>query len=201
MLMHTTTTTRTHSPAPPAAVGATPLPPIDPAAPCPLILTDTREQAPLPFEHFPTTRTMLQTGDYSAHGMQDLLAIERKSIPDLLRSITQERERFTKELARLRCYPTRALLIVGTHADMKAALNKREINLEALKGTLANISALYCPLICTPTPQEAAARIESLAWYIWRDIRRRAGLKNPPTPPWAREHALQEMLFYSTTNK
>lgn len=188
------TTTRTpHAPAPPAAVGAGALPPIDPGAPCPVILTDTREQTPLPFEHCPTIRTTLQTGDYTAHGMQDRLAIERKSIPDLLRSISQERERFMRELARLRSYTTRALLIVGTRAEMKATLDKRGLHLEAVKGTLATIAALYCPILYAATPQEAAVWVESLAWYIWRDMRKRTGLKTPSAPAWAREYILRGM--------
>lgn len=125
--------------------------------------------------------------------MQDRLAIERKSIPDLLRSISQERERFMRELARLRSYTTRALLIVGTRAEMKATLDKRGLHLEAVKGTLATIAALYCPILYAATPQEAAVWVESLAWYIWRDMRKRTGLKTPSAPAWAREYILRGM--------
>lgn len=189
----THTTADPHAPAPPSAVGAGALPPIDPGAPCPVILTDTREQTPLPFEHCPTIRTTLQTGDYTAHGMQDRLAIERKSIPDLLRSISQERERFMRELERLRGYQTRALLIVGTRSELKAAMEKRDTHVESVKGTLATIAALYCPILYAATPQEAAVWVESLAWYIWRDMRKRTGLKTPSAPAWAREYILRGM--------
>ncbi len=54
----------------------------------PTIITDTREQTPLvfehlPSEHLPSERGSLQSGDYSILGLEHDFAIERKSIPDL----------------------------------------------------------------------------------------------------------------------
>ncbi len=46
-------------------------------------LIDTREQIPLVFTRLPSATTMLWTGD-SLAGAQDLFAVERKSIPDLV---------------------------------------------------------------------------------------------------------------------
>ena len=53
------------------------------------IVIDTREQAPFPFsgEQYRGTETAfgtLDTGDYSLAGLTDKVAVERKSLPDLV---------------------------------------------------------------------------------------------------------------------
>lgn len=70
------------------------------------IVCDTREQLPWEFEVDTMSRTM-KSGDYSlfdeesGHVLEDLIAIERKSLPDFLGSITSGRERFEREIVRL----------------------------------------------------------------------------------------------------
>ncbi len=68
------------------------------------ILIDTREQAPFDFlrcgADIETERAALPIGDYSLAGLQDRVAVERKSLPDLTRCLGAERERFERELLR-----------------------------------------------------------------------------------------------------
>lgn len=93
-----------------------------------VILIDTREQAPLEFSGFATERACLATGDYSciaitAGGPADLreaVAIERKSVSDLLGCIGQQRQRFERELARLAQFRFRALVIEASLSDVAA---------------------------------------------------------------------------------
>ncbi len=65
------------------------------------ILIDTREQAPFAFPGMSTEAATLRAGDYSAHGLENEVAVERKSLPDLVACIGRERERFKAELVRL----------------------------------------------------------------------------------------------------
>lgn len=88
--------------------------------PTPTIIIDTREQTPLLFANLPTERRTLTTGDYSVLGFERDFSIERKTIEDLIQSATFERERFERELVRMRGYSFRRLLIVGTLADITA---------------------------------------------------------------------------------
>jgi ERCC4-type nuclease len=81
------------------------------------ILIDTREQAPLKFATFPTEPATLATGDYSVQGLEDSITIERKSISDLIGSLTSGRERFQREIQRMLAYRSRTLLIVGDGTD------------------------------------------------------------------------------------
>jgi len=51
----------------------------------PTIIVDTREQNPLTFERLESRVGTLQIGDYSIAVLEELFAVERKSIPDRVR--------------------------------------------------------------------------------------------------------------------
>lgn len=80
-----------------------------------LIRVDTREQAPL-WEV--AEKATLHTGDYAVVGYEDKIAVERKSIADLLGSLGGKggvrRKRFEAEFARLGAMPRKAVVIEGT---------------------------------------------------------------------------------------
>ena len=87
-----------------------------PAEPKPetiVALVDTREQKPLCLDPLSTEPASLQTGDYSLAGLRDLVAVERKSLEDLVAWVGRERARFERELHRLRGFRHR-LLIIGS---------------------------------------------------------------------------------------
>jgi ERCC4-type nuclease len=66
------------------------------------IVVDTREQTPLPFPDGVAVVDTLKQGDYSFRGAEDIFAIERKSIPDLVQSLMQGR---TFSQSREKAYP------------------------------------------------------------------------------------------------
>lgn len=77
-----------------------------------IVIIDTREQNPLRFsDAVQVERGTMPLADYSIKGFEDQVAIERKSLGDLLGTITSGRERFIKELRGLRSYRFKALLI------------------------------------------------------------------------------------------
>ena len=65
----------------------------------PVIVVDTREQKPYRFTRCQVKT--LPTGDYSLVGLEDCIAIERKSAADLAGSLGAGRTRFRRELERL----------------------------------------------------------------------------------------------------
>lgn len=68
-----------------------------------IVIVDTREQAPYGFEGFDCTveSSTLTTGDYSINGFEDRVAVERKSLGDLISTIGSKRRKvFVKELER-----------------------------------------------------------------------------------------------------
>jgi len=85
----------------------------------PVIVVDTREQEPLIFSRLQSVSATLITGDYSVKGLECLFAIERKSIGDLVACCMGEnRQRFERELHRLRGFRFARLLVVGSEEEI-----------------------------------------------------------------------------------
>ena len=80
----------------------------------PVIVIDSREQAPFEFTTLRARVDKLDTGDYSVYGLEHLVCVERKSLPDLLGCCGRERERFVRELQRMKAYRFRMLIIEAT---------------------------------------------------------------------------------------
>ena len=66
-----------------------------------LIRVDTREKTSLVFDGAATVRGTIKTGDYSIEGDQDRFAVERKSLPDLIGSISIQKN-WIRELKKIR---------------------------------------------------------------------------------------------------
>jgi DNA excision repair protein ERCC-4 len=73
-------------------------------------IVDTREQAPLDLL-VPSIVGKLPTADYSVLGLEHLVAVERKSLPDLLGCVGRDRDRFEACIQRMKAYETRVLVI------------------------------------------------------------------------------------------
>ena len=78
------------------------------------LICDTREQTPLQFCGFrgiESVRSGLKTGDYSIQGYEDQITFERKSVQDLVGTLCQGRDRFERELERMRPFEEKYILI------------------------------------------------------------------------------------------
>ena len=88
------------------------------------VVVDSREQRPYQFAGFPcyegTTveAGSLVTGDYSIYGLENAVAVERKSLPDLVQCLAGSRERFVKELERSRALEAFAVVVEGSWQDL-----------------------------------------------------------------------------------
>ena len=149
------------------------------------IITDTREQAALTFTNLPTETSTLYSGDYSVKGMEEVFAIERKTIADIVGSLTSGRDRFMNELHRLRGYRFRRLLIVGTRHEIETGQYRSKTKPRSILASLAAVEARYdIPVIFSPTPRTAAAMVEQWAFWSWRE-HSKGFTKTPTTPAWA----------------
>lgn len=88
------------------------------------IVVDSREQAPFAFaghacyEGTTVEAGTLATGDYSIKGLESLVAVERKSLPDLVGCLGKERERFVRELERGRGLEAFCVVCEGTWQEL-----------------------------------------------------------------------------------
>jgi ERCC4-type nuclease len=101
--------------------------------PKPTVLVDTREQQPLPLlTNHPNwiggeRRAALRTGDYSIEGMEALLALERKSLADLINCAHVSRKRFIAACSRLARFRWKAILVEASYEQIKGGWSLTEI--------------------------------------------------------------------------
>jgi ERCC4-type nuclease len=138
----------------------------------PVILVDSREQLPLEFLNLPSRVATLATGDYSVAGLELDFAVERKSISDLVGCCMGEnRERFERELHRLRGFRFKRLLVVGSRGEIEAMHYNSRISPKAVLGSLAAWEVRHdIPIIFSPTAVTAALEVERFVWYYVREV-------------------------------
>lgn len=93
--------------------------------PKPVVIIDTREQAPFDFSRFENwiQGTRVQTvpvGDYTVEGMEGVLALERKSLNDLVATLMHNRERFLRMCEKLAEYKYKAIIVEASYEDVKS---------------------------------------------------------------------------------
>lgn len=96
------------------------------------IIIDTREQEPFTFRHermdVQTEPGTLTVGDYSLAGLTDRVAVERKSLPDLVQCLGRERERFERELARGAALDAFAVVCEAAWLDLSRGEYRSRLN-------------------------------------------------------------------------
>jgi len=116
----------------------------------------------------------LSTGDYSVLGLESIVALERKSLPDLISCVGINRERFEKEIQRLLAYETRAIIVESTWSALELGEWRGQITPSQALGSVLGWIARGIPIIMAGTPAEAgkfASRLLFLAARRrWREL-------------------------------
>jgi ERCC4-type nuclease len=140
-----------------------------PPKPKPYVLIDTREQRPLRFAPdlgVDCGAATLPAGDYSVRGFTHLIALERKSVSDLVQTLSHGRERFENELDLLAQYKWKAILIEGDQVDIEGHVYRSNM---LPKSVLGSLRAFYfrwgVPHFWCSDPKGAA---EHVAWCARR---------------------------------
>lgn len=136
----------------------------------PTVIIDTREQAPLKFSCAVHVQVAtLETGDYSVAGFTDRVAIERKSLADLVQCVGPDRERFLDCCRRMRNYELRAVVVEASLADVLAHVYRSQTRPQSVIGTTIAILADYgVPTLWAGDAANAANIVERLLTRIWR---------------------------------
>lgn len=137
-----------------------PRPPASPFS----IVCDTREQRPLRFDpSVVVVRETMAEGDYTTPPLAGRVAIERKSLPDLVASISRDRDRFFRELVRLSTYDFRAVVVEGSLAQIMAGAYRARVHPNAVLGSVCKIIAdLRTPVVFADDATTAARVVEKL---------------------------------------
>lgn len=84
------------------------------------LITDTREQDEYCFDSrlVAVQRRALPAGDYSVAGLEDVVAVERKTLDDFVSTVIHQRARFGRELSKLAGYRAACVVVEAGLPEM-----------------------------------------------------------------------------------
>lgn len=141
------------------------------------VVVDTREQIPFDFSRFEgwfagVERTALELGDYSVSGLESTCVLERKDLPDLVRSFTVDRAVFVNRLKKMSAYPHKLLLITAPLSAVKSqyAFSPSNPN-RVMQALIAALVGWGIPFVCAEThelgEEIAASYLYQVHLYRW----------------------------------
>jgi ERCC4-type nuclease len=140
-----------------------------------IVQVDTREQKPLDIQEYSTEMVTLPVGDYGIRGFSNWdnpqFICERKSMDDLVASVTAHRKRFMREVKKLRQFSFHALLIEACHMDVAQGQYRSQATPQSILQTLAALQVRADLHVVWCGDHEGAARIlEGLVRQFVRGI-------------------------------
>jgi ERCC4-type nuclease len=138
-------------------------------------VVDSREQRPWDLTPLRSVTDMLTTGDYTIRGLEHVIRIERKSLPDLLSCVGRDRARFDREVQRLLAYPTRVLIVEATWAQIEAGEWRSQVHPSAVLGSLLGWIAMGLPVVMAGDHERAGRYAARLLFTVarrrWSELR------------------------------
>ena len=135
--------------------------------PAPIIVVDTREQKPYRFRHAQVKT--LATGDYSIVGLEDRIAIERKTASDLLASLGRGRARFERELQRLSTLDYAAIVVESSLKQLLEPQPYSRMNPKSATNSIISWSVKYrVPVFFADDRRHGQALTHALLNKYWR---------------------------------
>ena len=97
------------------------------------VICDNREGLPYDFRGLAVEveHGTLASGDLTLAGFANRIALERKSLPDLIACLSGERERFERELQRLKAHDFSAVVVESPADDLRAGRYRSKMTPEA----------------------------------------------------------------------
>lgn len=141
------------------------------------IIRDSREQAPFAFSGLPVEVEVgaLEAGDYSVRGFERRVAVERKELQDLVGCLSGERDRFERELARLRGYDCAAVIVEEPMSALRQGRYRGHLNSDSAWQSVLAFSMRYrIPFwFCADRADAEAATFDLLRHFArdrWREL-------------------------------
>lgn len=141
----------------------------------PTAIIDTREQMPLDFVDglVRVERGTLPIGDYALRGDEAGCVIERKSLPDLLNCLGNDRARFVREIKALRTCSNPILLVESDWGVVLAGeYEYSTIHPNSVLGSLMSFSEYYgITTVMADDHAQAGRMAERLLWLHAKRIK------------------------------
>lgn len=163
------------------------------------IIIDSREQKPFEFsgigyDNVTITRDVLYIGDYSILGCQNEIAIERKSLSDLLNCLGRDRDRFVRQLQRGRGLDSYCVVVEASWIDLAQGNYSAKIHPHAACQSICSFTArMGIPFMFAGSRKSAEYVVWSILTQYAHGVRRKLraveAAMNPLQPPKAMPRA------------
>lgn len=137
------------------------------------VIIDSREQEPYGFNPRLITpvRAALPAGDYSVAGLEQSVAVERKTLEDFVGTVTRARDRFYRELERFQSYARACVVVEADLEDVLAGRYRGGAHPHSILGSALAIAVDFgIPVFFCSNRQVACRFVEG---YLLRAANRR----------------------------
>lgn len=109
------------------------------------IIVDTREQTPFLFRNYECQIELgtLHTGDYSIADLTDEVVLERKALGDLASCMTVGRERFERELERMKSFAAAAVIVEEPISIIRGGFYRSRLNPDSFEQSILSMMVRY----------------------------------------------------------
>ena len=137
----------------------------------PTIVIDSREKEHYSFDPrlIGAVRRALKAGDYSIAGLEDQVAVERKTLDDFVSTVIHRRRRFRQELGKLSRYRAACIVVEAELLDVLGKRYRGEARPEAIVGTTLSILLDYgVPVLFCGNRQAACHFTRGFLLAAWK---------------------------------
>jgi DNA excision repair protein ERCC-4 len=114
-------------------------------------------------------RRALHAGDYSVGGLEDQVAVERKTLDDFVSTVIHRRRRFQKELRKLSQYRAACVVVEAELLDVLGKRYRGEAKPAAIVGSTLSILLDYgVPVVFCGNRQAACHFTQAYLLAAWR---------------------------------
>lgn len=146
------------------------------------LLKDSREPE-IAFDAYftaPCEVQYLKTRDYSVKGFEDKVAIERKTIDDLVGCLGKSRERFERELQRATDFQFFAVLVESSYFELSEGIYRSRLHPRSGVESVSAFEVRYnIPFLFCGNQELAARKCESLLRKFHREKLKQIGDEFP----------------------
>ena len=132
------------------------------------VIIDKREQLPWNLEPLTCQAGTLQTGDYSLLDFPNEISIERKELSDFVGCVGGGRERFERELERLKAYRVHAVIVEASWQDLAEGNWRSKLTSQTVLRSLSSWLSQGNVIIPAGNREMSERIARSMLWFAFK---------------------------------
>jgi ERCC4-type nuclease len=132
------------------------------------VVVDSREQLPFSLDPLRSEVGKCDVGDYQLADFPNEVAVERKSLADLVSCCGTDRERFERQILRLMGIQSRLLVVEGSWSQIEMGQWRSRISPNAVRNSLLGWMGKGLPISIAGDRQQAQIITKEFLYLAWR---------------------------------